>query len=83
MRGRVVHCSFPPTKRLEVKPYLPELRGDIGVDHSDLPTQENELLLSVFLGSQSGAPLCGMLGLVLGLGAKFPMPGHRSRQILA
>lgn len=28
------------------------------LNHSDLPIQENELLLSVVLGSQSGAPLC-------------------------
>lgn len=35
---------FSATKRLEVKLYLPELRGDIGADHPDLPIQENELL---------------------------------------
>lgn len=41
---------FSATKRLEVKLYPPELRGDTGTDHPDLPIQENELL-SVILAS--------------------------------
>lgn len=51
------------------------------LNHSDLPIQENELLLSAVLGSQSGAPLCVVLGLVLGLGAECPVPGCRSGQL--
>lgn len=51
------------------------------LNRSDLPIQENEPLLSGVLGSQSGAPLSGVLGFVLGLGAECPVPGHRSGQL--
>ena len=51
------------------------------LNRSDLPIQENEPLLSGVLGSQSGAPLSGVLGFVLGLGAECPVPGRRPGQL--